>query len=329
MLRAVLFKSDERFNSFSNKLAEYGVSYTILDFDNHDWIDFDYSSVDFLIYYPTFKYSSNHPLSLIEVRDNLTFIKRTYPDLMMYPDINIIDYYNDKYKQFLFLKKNNFPTPLTYSLFSEESLKLAHSNLGYPMVIKNRYGAGGNSVFIINSERELENFYKLSTFNFFNLVFAKHLAALLSKRIFYYHTIKMKRMPYPFLSPPLLAQKFLKIDRDLKTVVGNYKVVEGHWRIQADKNMWKMNIDGGGIGEWSNIPPEAIDLSEKLARELNARWINLDIIASEGRYFITEFSPIWHHYKYKEKSSFVYKDDYNIDFLLKFHSIWKELSSNR
>ena len=74
-------------------------------------------------------------------------------------------------------------------MFSEESLKLAHSNLGYPMVIKNRYGAGGNSVFIINSERELENFYKLSTFNFFNLVFAKYLADLLSKRIFYYHTI--------------------------------------------------------------------------------------------------------------------------------------------
>jgi len=28
---------------------------------------------------------------------------------------------------------------------------------------------------------------------------------------------------------------------------------------------------------------------------------------------ITEFSPVWHHYAYKEKPSFVYKDDYNID----------------
>jgi len=26
-----------------------------------------------------------------------------------------------------------------------------------------------------------------------------------------------------------------------------------------------------------------------------------------------EFSPVWHHYAYREKPSFVYKEDYNID----------------
>ena len=33
---------------------------------------------------------------------------------------------------------------------------------------------------------------------------------------------------------------------------------------------------------------------------------------SDGQFLITEFSPVWHHYAYQEKSSFVYKDDYNI-----------------
>jgi len=120
-------------------------------------------------------------------------------------------------------------------------------------------------------------------------------------------------MSYPFLSPPLLAQEFVQIDRDLKTVVMDYKVVEAHWRMQANQDQWKMNIDGGGIGEWSKIPREAIEVSEKLARDLKARWINIDIIENNGDYLVTEFSPVWHHYAYKEKPTFVYKDDYNID----------------
>ena len=99
-------------------------------------------------------------------------------------------------------------------------------------------------------------------------------------------------------------------------MVGNYKVVEAHWRIQTDEAMWKVNIDAGGIGEWSKIPQEALDLSVRLTKDLKASWINLDIITSNGKYLITEFSPVWHHYAYKEKPSFVYKGDYNIDIPL-------------
>jgi hypothetical protein len=44
--------------------------------------------------------------------------------------------------------------------------------------------------------------------------------------------------------------------------------------------------------------------------------VNIDLVLSEGKFLITEFSPVWHHYKYKEKPSFVYKDDYNIDMPL-------------
>ncbi len=37
---------------------------------------------------------------------------------------------------------------------------------------------------------------------------------------------------------------------------------------------------------------------------------------SDDKFLVSEFSPVWHHYKYKEKPSFVYKDDYNIDIPL-------------
>jgi len=244
------------------------------------------------------------------------YIHSKYPQIKMFPDPKIIKFYNDKYKQFLFLKGNDFPIPETIPLFSDESVELAHQKLGYPMVIKNRYGAGGGSVFRIRSKKELLKYYSLSKLNFFNLPALKDFINMLGKRDFYYFLIKEKKASYPFLSPPILAQRFIKIDRDLKTVVGNYKVVEGHWRIQADENMWKMNIDGGGTGVWGYIPDEAIELSVRLAKALDASWVNLDLVMSNGSFLITEFSPVWHHYAYQEKPSFVYKDDYNIDMPL-------------
>jgi hypothetical protein len=316
-LKAVLLKSKVRFASFKQKLSEYGVDYTILDFKNQDWIDFDYNYIDFIIYYPTFiEYSSNHPLALHEVYDNLMFIHSEYPNIKFYPDPKITKYYNDKYRQYLFLKRHGYPIPETVPLFSEDSVDLADKKLGYPMIVKNRYGAGGGSVFSVFTKKELKKYYNLSKLNLFNLDSAKYLGGLLSKRIFYYHLIRERRAPYPFLSPPLLAQKFVPIERDLKTVVGDHKIVEGHWRIRSDESMWKMNIDGGGIGEWSKIPQEAMDLSVRLSKDLEASWINLDIIVTDRECLVTEFSPVWHHYGYKEKPNFVYKDDYNIDIPL-------------
>jgi len=313
MVRAVLFKSEERFEAFRKKIEEKGIECTVLDFNNPEWITFDYGKTDFLIYFPSFSFSSNHPLALHKVYDNLLFIHSEFPHVRMFPDPKIIKYYNDKYRQFLFLKKHGYPVAETIPLFSPEAVALADRKLGYPMVVKNRYGAGGGSVFRVSCKKELQEYYNISEYDFFNFGAVKYFGKMLSKRMFYYHLIKAKKSPFPFLSPPLLAQKFITIDRDLKTVLGNYQVVESHWRLQANKDMWKMNIDDGGIGEWSHVPQEAIDLSVQLARDLQASWLNIDLIISGEDYYISEFSPVWHHYAYKEKPSFVYKDDYNID----------------
>jgi hypothetical protein len=316
-MKAVLVNSKERFGAFRRKLEEHGVACSFLDFDNNSWLDFDFSDIDMLIYYSSFEYSSNHPLALQKVYDNIAFLHERNPHIKMFPDPGLIKYYNDKYRQFLYLSTNNFPIPETIPLFSENSVELAEEKLGYPMVVKNRYGAGGGSVYRVFCRKELESLYRMSRLDLFHWGAFKFFAEMATKRIFYWQLIKARKTGYPFFSPPLLAQKFVKIDRDLKTVVGSYRVVEAHWRLQADEGMWKMNIDGGGTGVWSKVPQEATDLSIRVARGLNASWINLDLILDDGRFLITEFSPVWHHYAYKEKPSFAYKDDYNIDVPLK------------
>jgi len=312
---AVLFKSIERFDAFKSKLEYYGVEYTVLDFDRNDWLEFDFSTVDFAVYYPSFENSSSSPMALYKVHDNIAFLRSEYPQLGLYPDPGIIKYYNDKYRQYLFLKKNDFPIPDTMPLHCMQDLDSAEAEYGYPMILKNRYGAGGGAVFRAENRKELDKFYRLSRMDLFNPASLGHLAQKVSKRLFWYFTIKEHQVPYPFLSPPLLAQRFVKIDRDLKTVVGKDRVVEAHWRLQANEGMWKMNIDGGGTGVWSEIPQDALDLSMRLADKLNSTWLNIDLIHSGERFLITEFSPVWHHYLYKEKPSFVYADDYNLDSL--------------
>jgi glutathione synthase/RimK-type ligase-like ATP-grasp enzyme len=311
-LNAVLFVSARRFEAFRDRLAERGVVTTVLDFDNDDWITYDYSHTDILIYFPAFKFSSNHPQALYEVHDNLAFIHAQYPMIRMFPDPRLIRYYADKYRQMLFLRHNAIPHPETLALTDTRSLDRAERNLGYPMVLKNRFGAGGDFVFIVNNRRQLEKYFRLSVLDLANVDTVGHYLRLLTSRMFYYHLLKERRMAYPFISPPLLAQKFIPHDVDLKTVVSNGKVVEAHWRRKADERAWKMNIDGGGIGEWSFVPDEPIALSERVGKALNATWINLDLIQDNRQYLVTEFSPVWHHYRYHEKPSFVYKDDYNL-----------------
>jgi hypothetical protein len=313
MPRAVLFRSEERFDAFLRQFRASGVQVSVLDFDSPEWITFDFRPVDVVVYFPSFAYSSNHPLALGAVQDNLAFLAAEYPHLRIFPDPRVIRYYNDKYRQFLFLRKHGYPIPDTQPLLAEADLDEAARRFGFPMVVKNRYGAGGGSVFRVHNRQELQQLFRISRLDLFNLTSVRYFARLLSQRIFYYNLVKARKITYPLLSPPLLAQKFVTIERDLKTVVGHGKVVEGHWRYKAYPDMWKVNIDDGGIGVWGAIPEEPLELSRRLAADLRATWLNLDMIEEHGRFLITEFSPVWHHYAYREKPTFQYREDYNLD----------------
>jgi len=312
--KAVLFRSVERFEAFRAKFEQYGVEVTVLDFDDPGWREFDYRSIDIVLYYPSFEYTSNHPASLGRVNDNLRFLHREYPHIRYYPDPGLVTYYNDKYRQFLYLSRHGYPIPSTIPLTANGELDRAERELGYPMVLKNRHGAGGGAVYLVRNRRQLERYHRVATLDLWHFGALRHFAGLLLNRVSFYHLVRERRALYPFLTPPLLAQQFITIDRDLKTVVGQGRVVEGHWRVEADSGMWKVNIDAGGIGMWSEIPREALDLSERLAADLGGRWLNIDLMQDDrGRFLVSEFSPVWHHYAYREKPTFVYEDDYNLD----------------
>lgn len=312
-MKAVLFKSAERFDAFRKEFERNGVAVDTLDFDSQDWLAYDYSGADICLYFPEFTYSNNHPLALHKVYDNLTYLKREFGHLRMFPDPDMLYYYNDKYRQFLFLRRHGYPAPRTIPLYTREDVDRVGRELGYPMIVKNRFGAGGEAVMKIGSAKELRALYRISTLDLFNGSALRYVLRMLSRRVFYYHLVKDRRMLYPFLSPPLLAQQFVQTDSDLRIVTRHGTVVEAHWRRTPGGDQWKVNIDAGGIGEWSRIPEAALQTSSDISKRLGATWLALDLLKSGDRYLVTEFSPVWHHYAYNEKPTFVYKDDYNID----------------
>jgi hypothetical protein len=312
-MKALVIRSGRRFSQFTETLNQAGVETHALDLADLEWLQTDFQSFDIVIFYPQFYFSSNSPLALWQVKDCFRHIVSCCrPDTVFYPDPNLIDFYNDKYKQYLFLTSAGFPIPDTIALTSPHSLEAAVERFGFPLVLKNRYGAGGDTVSIVNSKKQALAQFDASRLNFTNLRAAAAGVKQLFSSEFWYYAFKLRRMRYPLPSWPLLAQRFYRIKRDLKTVVGDGQIVEAHWRRPANQGMWKMNIDAGAVGEWSFVPPEPISISERLARALHASWLNTDLLETDQGFLVGEYSPVWHHYAYREKPSFVYADDYNL-----------------
>ncbi len=312
MMKAVLFKSHTRFNAFKKKLESKGVDVVVLDFNDDKWLDFDFSGVDMAIYFPAFEFVSSHPDALYKAKINLTHLSLMHPHIRIFPSPSLMSFYADKYPQYLFLKAHKVPMPETYAVTGKACLKIIEEKLGFPLVVKNRYGAGGDFVRLIENSKDFEDVFELSRLNYFSRSGFKHIVQNLMSRQFLFWLIKKKSMSYPFYAFPLLAQRFIPHDRDLKVVVVDGQVVEAHWREKADGKMWKMNIDSGGIGVWSYVPENAINLSVELAKKLDATCLNIDMLFDGEKCLVSEFSPVWHHYKYQEKDTFEYKDDYNI-----------------
>lgn len=312
-MRALLFASRTRQEAFRTAFENRGVSVDDATFDTNAWHDLDFEQYDFLLYYPYFEFESSHPNAIYRASDNIRAIQRFNPRMVVYPDPNGCAYYNDKYRQHLLLHRSDIPSIPTLALTSEAAIDEAVERFGLPMVVKNRYGAGGDFVFQCTTRKQLEDAWRQSALDLATFDGARRALRWMASRDYWWSLLRRRRMRYPFLSYPLIAQPFIEHQRDLKTVVFGDRLVEGHWRRKSGGDMWKVNIDGGGIGEWSFIDQEAQDVSIRLARTIECNWLNVDLMETRDGFLVSEFSPVWHHYAYREKPSFVYKDDYNID----------------
>jgi hypothetical protein len=313
MMRAVLFRSLRRFDSFHQELLRAGCSVDVLDFTDQAWRSYDFANAQIVIYFPHFQHTSNHPLALRWANDDLAWIANKFLHLRVFPDPGQLLYYGDKYRQHRHFLEHRLPVPETHAVESPEQALEVAARLGWPLIVKNRFGAGGDYVARIESESALLDWIALP-----GLQWSRWGARWLqARRVFRRQFIRALRAgrdaEYPFLSQPLLLQKFCPHDRDMKVVMYGTRPIEAHWRISGANSSWKMNIDGGGIGVWSHIPEAALEVSRKLAVSLGSRWLNIDLIPQGDDFLISEFSPVWHHYRVNEMPGFQYDSSYNLE----------------
>ncbi|HIC90714.1 MAG TPA: RimK family alpha-L-glutamate ligase, partial [Syntrophaceae bacterium] len=87
-------------------------------------------------------------------------------------------------------------------------------------------------------------------------------------------------------------QEYLNIDRDLRVVMINYKVVHAYWRI-AMAGQYRSNVSQGAKISFENIPQDALDFAQKVAKLCNFDHVGLDVCLYRGKYYVLEANMVY------------------------------------
>lgn len=134
------------------------------------------------------------------------------------------------------------------------AIDTVEEEFGYPCVAKEIKNSMGQGVFLIDNKKELKE--------------------------------------YTHKNEILYIQEKLPIDRDLRVVYVGNKVVAAYWRI-AKEGEFHNNVAKGGSYSYENIPHQAIDLVERVAKILGINHAGFDIVEVGDKYYILEFNVLF------------------------------------
>ncbi len=75
--------------------------------------------------------------------------------------LKTIKLFNDKFKTFLFLEKNNIIHPKTFRCFNEKDLKKISKKLKFPVYIKPSIGTSSKNTFFCKNLNQLKSYFKI------------------------------------------------------------------------------------------------------------------------------------------------------------------------
>jgi ribosomal protein S6--L-glutamate ligase len=82
-------------------------------------------------------------------------------------------------------------------------------------------------------------------------------------------------------------QEFLPHKKDLRVILINYKPVLAYWR-KIPPGDFRTNLFQGGEIDFENIPQDALDLAQEFARKCNFNDVGLDLLQSNGKWYLIE-----------------------------------------
>lgn len=90
----------------------------------------------------------------------------------------------------------------------------------------------------------------------------------------------------------LYVQEFLESDRDLRICVIGDEIIASYWRIGASGE-FHHNVAKGGEISFENIPQDAINIVQNVAKRLHINHAGFDILYSNGKAYILEFNVLF------------------------------------
>ncbi len=150
------------------------------------------------------------------------------------------------------LSKANLPQPTTYQFRDKDKILKNLDLFSYPVIIKNPAGRKGKNIFKIDTKNDLEVF--------------------------------MKKMPDTM---PFLFQQYLPTDGDIRILVIGYKVLGAMKRLVIPGD-FRANISQGAKAENYPLNEEIVKLSQEAAKVTETEFAGVDIIESNGKYYIIE-----------------------------------------
>ncbi len=99
-------------------------------------------------------------------------------------DLKIVEICNDKWKTYEFLKENGFNVPKTYLTLEDTINAIDRGELGYPIIVKPRFGCGSIAMSIAEDEMALLYYFRRNT-RTINKSYLKYESADVDDKIIY------------------------------------------------------------------------------------------------------------------------------------------------
>jgi len=171
-----------------------------------------------------------------------------------------------------------FPENVPYTRImasNDSSFDIIEEEFGYPLVAKEIKSSMGNGVFLLKDKKELKEYIKTNE--------------------------------------TLYIQEYLPIDRDLRVVYIGNKVVSAYYRI-AEEGSFHNNIAKGASYSFENIPLKAVDLVDRMAKQLGINHAGFDIVEVDGKFYVLEFNVLFGNEGLKEQG--IRAEDYIYNYIV-------------
>jgi ribosomal protein S6--L-glutamate ligase len=167
----------------------------------------------------------------------------------IFPSLETYLYADEKIKQSTLFHMLNIPHPRTRVYYAGHHKDIL-KDFTFPFIAKlARASARGRGVYKIQDEEQLQTY------------------------------LERTKVAY--------IQDYLPHDRDLRVILINYQPVLAYWR-QRRPGEFRTNLSQGGSIHFEDIPAQALQLAQDAARRCRLNDVGLDLIGSEGRWFIIE-----------------------------------------